>query len=187
MHGDRPLLPHRSCGPCRACCTVYDIDDAPVRKLAGVVCPNHDGSGCTIYATRPETCRVFHCQWRYGPMLAEEWRPDLSGVVITTQRVASGAANGEAISLKAFGDHAVIFNDGFAIYAATMMDRGYEVLLKIPRGIGRAIPKARLSVFAGDAVRAGNLAAVKQGIERAYYAIMAHPAPFLPLAGPPPR
>ena len=178
MHGVRPLIPTRSCGPCRACCVVYDIDDKPVHKNAQVVCPHHTGDGCGIYETRPQTCRTFFCQWRYDPILAEEWRPDLSGVVVTTEPVESGASNGHAITLVVFGDHAVILDDGFAIYVATMLDRGYEALLRIPRGVGRVMPQAKLSLFTAEGLSTGNLGLVKEGIAQAYRALMAHPAPL---------
>lgn len=180
MSGLTPLIPDRTCGACHACCTVFDIDDAPVHKSAGVICPNYNGHVCAKYADRPQTCRSFHCLWRYETMLDENWRPDLSGVVLTTEPATTGAASGQAVSLLVFGDHNVIFEDGFAIYVATNIDRGHEALLKISRGIGRLVPEAQLSVFVGEAVAAGSLARVKMGIREAYRAVMTIPIADIP-------
>jgi hypothetical protein len=44
----------------------------------------HVGLGCTIYAQRPEQCRVWSCQWLLG-IGGEEDRPDRSGLVVDFQ------------------------------------------------------------------------------------------------------
>jgi hypothetical protein len=173
MQGTQALVPGRECGACHACCTVFDIDDAPVHKPAGITCSNYNGHGCAIYTKRPGVCRAFHCQWRYETMLDENWRPDRSGVVITTESIESGLRSGQAVGMLVFGDHAVVFDDGFAIFAATCIDRGHEVLLRVRRASGNRVPEARLSVFVGEAVSAGNLFGVKTGIREAYQALMA--------------
>jgi hypothetical protein len=41
------------------------------------------GSGCAIYATRPDGCRRFMCNWLKDPTLGDEWRPELSKVVVS--------------------------------------------------------------------------------------------------------
>lgn len=110
-------------------------------------------------------------------MLDENWRPDRSGVVITTEPEATGSVSSLAISLLAHGDHAVVFDDGFAIYVATSIDRGHEALLKVARGQSHLFPEARLGAFVGEAVAAGNLAGVKIGIRDAYNALIAMPIP----------
>ncbi|MBV9904730.1 MAG: hypothetical protein JO346_09145 [Alphaproteobacteria bacterium] len=34
------------------------------------------GSGCRIYETRPEECRLFECGWKFDAALGPDWRPD---------------------------------------------------------------------------------------------------------------
>ncbi len=91
----------RECGPCTACCTVLSVDE--IEKPQGVACENlcADGRGCSVYKTRPETCRTFACWWLAErskdldklykrklhrspppPDLREEDRPDRSGVLL---------------------------------------------------------------------------------------------------------
>ena len=77
------LVPGRECGNCTACCTHLRIEDDELKKLAGEPCPhlsNHQG--CSIYATRPITCRNWYCGWRYMSQLDDQCRPDQSGIMI---------------------------------------------------------------------------------------------------------
>lgn len=77
------LVANRECGPCNACCTQPAILDPALKKAPGVLCPNwRAGCGCSIYATRPQTCRGHFCAWRQLAQFDESWRPDLSNVYI---------------------------------------------------------------------------------------------------------
>ena len=77
------LVPNRECGPCNACCTQPVILDPELKKPPGVLCPNwRAGMGCSIYETRPQTCRGHFCAWRQLPQFDDSWRPDLSNVYI---------------------------------------------------------------------------------------------------------
>jgi len=38
--------------------------------------------GCKIYTKRPSVCQDWHCAWRFMPQLDENWRPDLSGIMV---------------------------------------------------------------------------------------------------------
>jgi hypothetical protein len=80
---DPALVPERSCGTCNVCCIVPKIDEPALQKLPGCRCPNAlaDGS-CSIYATRPRTCRDFFCGWRLLAWIDERLRPDRSGMLI---------------------------------------------------------------------------------------------------------
>lgn len=60
-----------------------------LKKPANTWCTYCDkGQGCTIYDTRPESCRVYECVWlrtqTLDKPLAPELRPDRSHVVIGT-------------------------------------------------------------------------------------------------------
>lgn len=74
-------LPGRACGKCTLCCKLQPVHE--IGKPAFEWCPHcTPGQGCSIYATRPAGCRVFHCGWRLWPQLGDEWRPDLSKLVV---------------------------------------------------------------------------------------------------------
>lgn len=77
-----------ACGSCRMCCKLMTVKDHPVDKRDGQWCEFCDkAKGCTIYETRPETCRAFKCAWlesqELGPdgALPLELRPDKSKVI----------------------------------------------------------------------------------------------------------
>lgn len=78
------------CGTCTACCRLLGIKE--LAKPAGKWCSHCAiGKGCTIYETRPESCRVYSCMWLSSQSLPEgnQWpaalRPDKSKVVFTMQ------------------------------------------------------------------------------------------------------
>jgi len=76
-------VPNRECGPCTVCCKVHVILDPALKKLPGVLCRYASAeAGCTIYETRPETCRGHFCAWRQLAQFDESWRPDLSNIYI---------------------------------------------------------------------------------------------------------
>jgi hypothetical protein len=69
----------RSCGGCNACCSELEI--TALEKPAGVLCSSwRTGSGCSVYATRPDACRSFRCLWLDG-MFDKRTRPDKSGLL----------------------------------------------------------------------------------------------------------
>jgi len=71
----------RSCGECEACCTILGV--AEIGKNPWQPC-NHQGKGCTIYPTRPETCQKFQCIWLWdqeAKLMQEKDRPDKCGVM----------------------------------------------------------------------------------------------------------
>lgn len=77
-----------------SCCHAYHAGaTAPTaealmrsRYVACVHCV--EGSGCTIYAERPESCRVYECLWlrsqKFEKPLGPQLRPDRCHVVIGT-------------------------------------------------------------------------------------------------------
>ena len=76
-------MERRECGPCSYCCKIPDIPemDSPPGELCRHVKP---GRGCGIYATRPDVCRVYQCQWKLWPALPHDFRPDLCGVMLAS-------------------------------------------------------------------------------------------------------
>lgn len=80
----------RSCGPCRACCTIKGVDDLDPPKPANTPCASLCARGCSRYATRPESCRTYLCAWRLG-LGGSEARPDRSGVVVDLVSMSESA------------------------------------------------------------------------------------------------
>ncbi len=77
------LVPGRECGECTACCVVLLIEDEDFKKPADQACSHMVAKGgCKIYAQRPSVCQDWHCAWRFMAQLGDEWRPDLSGVML---------------------------------------------------------------------------------------------------------
>lgn len=96
----------RACGSCTLCCKLLPMqrEDNPGErwanamaamgstafgmrnefdKPAGRRCPHQRLSkGCTIYASRPFSCRVWNCLWLTGDDTASLARPDRSHYVI---------------------------------------------------------------------------------------------------------
>ncbi len=77
------LVRDRVCGACTVCCRELTIDDPALRKPAAVTCPHCVvAQGCARHASRPATCRDWHCGWRRLAWLAEDLRPDRSGLLV---------------------------------------------------------------------------------------------------------
>jgi hypothetical protein len=74
-------MSQRACGTCTLCCKVMGIVE--LEKPKGSWCDHAvPGQGCSIYAERPHSCRVFSCLWLLDEGLGEEWKPEKSKLVI---------------------------------------------------------------------------------------------------------
>lgn len=74
-------IPGKSCGSCIMCCTALEI--AELKKPAGPACPNCIlTGGCKIYASRPQVCRDFECEWLTQRDLPSTMRPDRVGTIL---------------------------------------------------------------------------------------------------------
>ena len=77
-----PSPPAKSCGTCTLCCKLLGITE--IEKPAWEWCSHcAPGRGCTIYETRPPSCREFECQWLCEPELPESLKPERSKVMLT--------------------------------------------------------------------------------------------------------
>lgn len=79
----------RSCGSCTVCCKVPGIDDKDLQKPVGLwcqYCDNKSAKPCTIYDTRPDTCKNFECLWLSDKQKAlnDDMRPDRSRMMLTS-------------------------------------------------------------------------------------------------------
>jgi hypothetical protein len=69
------LVPGRECGTCMLCCKVMAIE--ALGKPPGTWCRHiKRGTGCEIYETRPDECRIFYCHWMLEKNLPDEWKPE---------------------------------------------------------------------------------------------------------------
>ena len=75
-----------ACGTCRACCRALGVEE--LDKPEWRMCQHAKGGGCTIYPTRPTSCREYACVWlqsQEGPVpLPGFLRPDRCGVILDT-------------------------------------------------------------------------------------------------------
>ena len=110
------LVADRECGGCTACCVELIIEDPELTKLPGVKCQNlAKTGGCSIYQTRPKTCRDWYCMWRYMPLLDEEWRPDIKGIMIKRvfDNIPEAYADKVALNFEIIGKKSVIHDMNF--------------------------------------------------------------------------
>jgi Fe-S-cluster containining protein len=77
-----PVLPDRVCGDCTVCCTTLQVDTPELKKPAETPCVHLGGGGCGIHAVRPSICRTWFCAWRRLAIMAEDMRPDRSGLLV---------------------------------------------------------------------------------------------------------
>jgi hypothetical protein len=63
------------------CCTALEIPE--FNKPAGPPCEHCIASGgCKIYASRPQLCRDFECEWLTDRKLPPNLRPDRIGTIL---------------------------------------------------------------------------------------------------------
>lgn len=83
-------MKQRTCGDCIACCTFLKVEFERYTKPARKVClhvlpPDSTKPGrCGVYGKpcKPQGCTRFECAWLRGTGLAEDDRPDASGVML---------------------------------------------------------------------------------------------------------
>lgn len=71
----------RTCGDCKACCKLPPHKD--LGKPGNKRCDHlSNARGCKIYASRPNACRLYRCQWLSESDTADIGRPDRSHYII---------------------------------------------------------------------------------------------------------
>lgn len=115
------------CDGCTACCKILKVHE--LNKPGNTWCRHCKiGTGCEIYETRPESCRVYECVWlqsqRGGKPLALELRPDKSRVVL-------GVTNqGDDLVLYVSSDRPDAWKRGaMARFVAEMQAKGFPVMV----------------------------------------------------------
>ncbi|MGH6613533.1 YkgJ family cysteine cluster protein [Sphingomonas sp.] len=120
-----PLLAHRDCGDCVACCTVLTVDTPDFKKPAGTPCTHLTSHGCGIHAVRPDICRTWFCAWRRVAGMPDEARPDRSGLLVSLNfvREPRNCFEGVSINIRAVAGSNAIENDIAAIILDSLCDQ----------------------------------------------------------------
>lgn len=166
-----PAPPSRSCGECNLCCIELPIETPELRKQAQTPCSHLTAKGCGIYETRFPICRQFLCGWRLFPELGDDWRPDLSGILIlqvpqvSIPKIYQPAGHG--VQLLVTGGEAAVTRPGFAEYILEQVSRGVAVYMTA------TTPRALLNEYLQPLVATGNLPAARGIILHLYRLLMA--------------
>jgi hypothetical protein len=161
----------KRCGACNACCVELTIDTPEFKKDGLVPCPHLTTQGCGIYATRFKVCRDFLCGWHLTPALDNDWRPDLSGVLILHVAQASLPAAyrpaGNGVQFLITGGEAAIARPGFAEYVADLVSREVGVYLTV------TAPHALVNEHLQPVAAAGDVAAMVRTLTYLYRLVVA--------------
>ena len=164
------LVAGRTCGSCTVCCVALTIRDPALQKPQGIACHHlSKGGGCSIYETRPQTCRTFHCGWRHLKWVRETLRPDLSGVLVRLQQSAP-----DADGASRFGVAFMLLNrdalkaEGLAESVAAAVAADVPVQLNVPGPPGYTSGQARINEILADAVHFKDKAGVLKILRQAW-------------------
>ena len=161
------LVPGRECGGCTVCCTELHINTESLKKLAGVRCPNlRDDCLCAIYAARPKPCRDFECGWRVMAQLGQDWRPDLSGIVLIPKARDNppGYRAGSGVQIMVLRREAIYRTELPGMIAAWVNAR-VPLFLTVAPPAGFAAPSAFLNDMIEGLVRRRDRAALVKALE----------------------
>jgi hypothetical protein len=156
-------VPGRACGTCTACCVDLPIETGQLRKAPGVACAHCTGAGCAIYEARFPICRTYHCGWWYFGELGEDWRPDRSGVLIS-----SVAPDG--VEFLVLGGESAIRRPGFAQFVAHCIAIGTPSFMAVPGPVGYYSAR----VFLNDRLKGRDPAGVRDALLGALAAAAKH-------------
>jgi hypothetical protein len=155
------LVEGRSCGTCDVCCVMLTIEDPELKKVQGYRCPHlKPKQGCSIYATRPHTCRTFYCGWRQLKWVRESLRPDRSGVLVKLDgEVEPNGTRRLGVSITLL-NRAALQAEGLAETVAAAVNARVPVFLIIPGPPGYTSARAKMNEHLEPAVAAKNKAEV---------------------------
>jgi hypothetical protein len=175
------LVPDRECGACTVCCKDLAIVEDGLDKRSGELCEHCTiGKGCSIYATRPPVCRTYYCLWRRLPFLDDDWRPDLSGILIVPDTIPDDFVCGFAVNVVLVGPPDILRDPRFAGMIAGLIESGTATSLNVPAGPGMLTYKSRLNEELAPAIAARNLPHVQSLIWQCYAALAALPPKPVP-------
>jgi hypothetical protein len=170
------IVPERACGSCTACCTHLAILEDGMSKLPGVTCEHCvRGTGCAVYQARPQVCRSYNCLWRSLPNIDDDWRPDLSGVLMLPQEVPPGTNAAFGVNLVIIGSTGTVESERFAGMVAGFVESGTATWLDLPGGPGMLSHNSLLNDALAPAIAARSLPYVQAMLASCYNALKAVP------------
>ncbi|MDG1858394.1 MAG: hypothetical protein P8I94_04785, partial [Emcibacteraceae bacterium] len=101
-------------------------------KLPNVDCEHlRKGGGCNIYKKRPTTCATWYCSWRYLSNLNDQWRPDISGVLMdfSTKSIPSEYSSGTALIFKVIDKEKFLTNTELTQFIIYLMNKELPIFL----------------------------------------------------------
>ena len=148
-------LPNKACGECTACCVHLAIDDPALKKPADVPCLHMIlGSGCAIHPRHPETCRTWHCGWRFL-QLSEAMRPDRAGILLVPEIGSEPGYQRGGLTIVLAGDDASALGKEELLNLIAKCTLG-GVPIYLTCGTGTTAKKAVLNEIAKAAIVQGN-------------------------------
>ncbi len=147
------LVEGRNCGTCTVCCVALTIDDPELKKVQGYRCQHlKPGQGCSIYPTRPHSCRTFYCGWWLLKWVRESLRPDRSGVLVKLDgEIDPDGTERLGVSITLL-NRAALKADGLAETVAAAIAARVPVFLSIPGPPGYTAAQAKLNAHLEPAV-----------------------------------
>ena len=111
----------RECGKCTACCTVMAVAELKKRNYEKCC---HLADRCSIYASRPPSCRDWSCNWLLGEIEGDERRrPDNLGLLFTWE------SRGDGCILAAYEVWDGAANDPKARYVLNKLQKQWAICL----------------------------------------------------------
>lgn len=164
-----PLLPGRECGPCVECCRVIPLNLPELAKPTGELCAYCvEGSGCSVHAIRPETCRIWFCLWRAAD-LSDDWRPDRSGVILRPDAVQDGE-----ITLYVVERGDFLWSEAFFQAVSAWIEQGLTLALSLPGPVGTYPVRAVVTDWLRPAIEADDVDLFGLLVDKALDSLAAH-------------
>jgi hypothetical protein len=127
--------------------------------------------GCQIYANRPSVCAEYYCGWIALRHLSDDWRPDRCGVLIGIvegdQAIPAGFRQ-VALKFDVVDSPSVLSWEPLIRFIGSEIERGRPVFLGTPAPVGYERRKVFLNHMMAKAVAAHDLAAMIDGLRRAF-------------------
>jgi hypothetical protein len=168
--------PARTCGACTLCCTALVVETPEFRKMAGVTCTHCTAAGCGIYERRFPICRSYHCGWIHSPELGDDWRPDISGVMVmpVTENVPTEFAVREGVELLVVGGADAIRKPAFAPFVLNLVVNQVPVWLGVPGPVGYYPARALLNRPLAAAAAARDVERVRDVLQQIHRSAAGH-------------
>lgn len=153
-----PVIAHRDCDGCTACCEFPPIRTKQLKKPANTLCPHcAEDRGCTVYDVRPDVCRGFYCGWFFLLDLTPAWHPNSSGVVIRSEQFENDSVTLLILRLTSF-----LVSEDFAGMVGTWVEQGVGVEFERVGPPGHLPAKMRMNELLEDAVAARDLRSMQK-------------------------